>query len=73
MPGRWRGGPRTAPRTTDANLDCAFVEKVLVFVALKFGRPLMSTPPLAVIIICFFKIDPSLIIALDVGIIVLGF
>ena len=37
----WRGrhgGPRTLLRTTDANLDCAFVENALVFVAPKMGR-----------------------------------
>ena len=30
-----RGGPRTPSRTTDANLDCTFVENALVFVAPK--------------------------------------
>ena len=37
----WRArhrGPRTPSRTTDANLDCAFVENALVFVAPKIGR-----------------------------------
>ena len=29
-----RGGPRTLSRTTLANLDCAFVENTLVFIAL---------------------------------------
>ena len=29
------GGPRTASRTTDTNLDCAFVENALVFVVPK--------------------------------------
>ena len=33
-----RGGPRTPSTTTDANLDCAFVEKALVFVVPKLGR-----------------------------------
>ena len=32
-----RGGPRTQSRTTDANLDCPFVENALLFVALKIG------------------------------------
>ena len=26
-----RGGPRTSYRTTDANLDCAFVENALIY------------------------------------------
>ena len=34
-----RGGPRTLSRTTDANLDCAFVETALVFVVPKIGKP----------------------------------
>ena len=44
-----RGGPRTLYITTDANLDCAFVENAL-FVAPKIGRarallaPLMTPP-----------------------------
>ena len=33
-----RGGPRTPPTTTDANLDCAFVENLLVSVVPKIGR-----------------------------------
>ena len=32
--------PRTPSRTTDANLDCAFVENALLFVVLKIGRAL---------------------------------
>ena len=32
-----RGGPKTPSRTTDANLDCAFVENALVFVVLNIG------------------------------------
>ena len=42
-----RGGPRTPSRTTDANLDCAFVENSLVFVFPKIGRarlPLVPPP-----------------------------
>ena len=39
-----RGGPRTASRTIDANLDCAFIKNALVFVASKIGRAL-SAPP----------------------------
>ena len=41
-----RGGPRTPSGTTDANLDCAFAENALLFVALKIGRawPPLSTP-----------------------------
>ena len=35
-------GPRTSPETTDANLDCAFVESALLFVAMKIGR---ACPP----------------------------
>ena len=31
--------PRTASRTTYANLDCAFVENALVFAVLKIGVP----------------------------------
>ena len=34
-----RGGPWTLYRTTDANLDCAFVENTHLFEALKKGRP----------------------------------
>ena len=40
-----RGRPRTLSRTTDANLDWAFVEKALLFVVPKVGRarvPLMT-------------------------------
>ena len=36
----WRArhkGPRTPSRTTDANVDCAFVENALVFVVPKIG------------------------------------
>ena len=33
-----RRGPRTPTRTTDANLDCAFVENTIVFVVQKIGR-----------------------------------
>ena len=33
-----RGGPRTLSRTTDTNLDFAFVENTFVFVVLKIGR-----------------------------------
>ena len=33
------GGPRTLSRSIDANLDCAFVENELLYVALKMGRP----------------------------------
>ena len=32
-----RGGPRTPSRTTDANLDCAFVENALLFVVPNIG------------------------------------
>ena len=39
-----RGGPRTLSRTTDANLDCAFVENALVFVIPKIGCA--WTPPI---------------------------
>ena len=41
-----RGGPRTPSRTTDPNLDCAFVKNALVFVvwAIGVGDPL--GPPL---------------------------
>ena len=31
------GGPRGPSRTTDANLDCAFVGNALVFVVQKIG------------------------------------
>ena len=31
-------GPRTQSRTTDANLDCVFVENALVFVVPNIGR-----------------------------------
>ena len=40
-------GPRTLSKTTDANLDCTFVENELLFVALKIGRaraPLILPP-----------------------------
>ena len=33
-----RRGPSTSSRTTDGNLDCAFVEKALLYVALKIGN-----------------------------------
>ena len=33
-----RGGTRTPSRTTDENLDWAFVENALVFVVLNIGR-----------------------------------
>ena len=36
-------------RTTDANLDCAFVENTLAFIVLKIGwalGPPLTTPPL---------------------------
>ena len=33
------GCPRTPSRTTDVNLDCAFVENVLVLVVLNIGGP----------------------------------
>ena len=39
-----RGGLKTASRTTNTNLDCAFVENALLFVALKIGRPPLSAP-----------------------------
>ena len=32
-----RGGPRTPSRTTEANLDCAFVENALVSIFPNFG------------------------------------
>ena len=35
-----RGGPRTLLTTTDANLDCAFVENPLVFIVPKIGGAL---------------------------------
>ena len=38
-----RGGPRTAS-TTDANLDCAFVENVLVLIDPKIGGPGSTCP-----------------------------
>ena len=42
--------PRTPSRTTDANLDCAFVENALLFVVLKFGRALAPCrPPLIIL------------------------
>ena len=34
-----RERPRTPPRTTDANLDCVFVENALVFLDPKIGGP----------------------------------
>ena len=40
------GGPRTLSRTTDANLDCAFVEKTLVFVVPNIEGPGPLGPPL---------------------------
>ena len=42
----WRGGPRTPSRTTDTNLVFAFVENVLMFVALKIGRAWPPRSPL---------------------------
>ena len=36
-----RGGPRTPPTTTDANLDCAYVENALVFDVPIVARPEM--------------------------------
>ena len=41
-----RGGPRTPSRTSDANLDSAFVESALVFVVPKIGgaRALIGPP-----------------------------
>ena len=65
------GDPRTALRTTDANLDCAFFEKVLVFVAPEIGRAL-PPPGCNYYLFIFFTIDLSLMTALDVGMIVLG-
>ena len=47
-----RGGLRRALITTDANLDCAFVENALNFVALKIGRAL--PPPLAPLVVADF-------------------
>ena len=38
--------PRTRSRTTDANLDCAFVENALVFVVPKIGRTRAPFGPL---------------------------
>ena len=40
-----REGPRTLPRTTDANLNCVFVGNKLVFVIWKMGRPGPPLPP----------------------------
>ena len=40
------GGPRTPSKTADANLDCAFVENALVFVAPKIGRAWARLAPL---------------------------
>ena len=37
-----RRGPRTPTRTTDANLDCAFVENAIVFVLLNIGAILFT-------------------------------
>ena len=51
MWGARHGGPRTPTRTTDANLDCAFVENALVFVAPKIGRARASPPDLDTITI----------------------
>ena len=48
-----RGGPRTLSRTTDSNLDCAFVETALVFLVPKIGwvraplGPLVCPPAFA--------------------------
>ena len=39
------GCPKKASRTTDTNLDCAFVEKALVFVVLKIGGDRALLPP----------------------------
>ena len=36
--GSRRSGPRKQSTTTDANLDCAFVENALVFIVPKVGR-----------------------------------
>ena len=40
-------GRRAGPRTTDTNLDCAFVENALVFVVPKMGvaRAPLPLPP----------------------------
>ena len=49
---RCAGGPRTTSRTTDANLDCAFVENALVYVVPKIGwawAPLSAPPGLSVV------------------------
>ena len=51
----------TSSRTTDANLDCALVEKALGFVILKFGG--RGLGPLALIYVsiavCSFRILPA--------------
>ena len=41
-----RRGPRVPSRTTDANLDCAFVENALLFVVLKIGKTRQKHQPL---------------------------
>ena len=38
------GGPRTPLRTTDANLNCAFVEKALLFIVSNIGKAQMGLP-----------------------------
>ena len=38
-----RGGPQTLSTTTDANLECAFVENALVFIDREIQR---AQPPL---------------------------
>ena len=52
------GGPRTLSRTTDAKLDCVFVENALLFVVNNkleawplLAPPDLSTPP------CYYLID----------------
>ena len=42
-----RGGPRTPSRTTDANLDCTFVENTIVFIDSKIRKAKVyhPTPP----------------------------
>ena len=41
------GGPRTPSTTTDANLDCVFVENAVVFLDPKNGGPGPPPPPRA--------------------------
>ena len=64
----WRArceGPRTSSRPKDANLDCAFVENALVFVAPKIGSAL--APPWSQLVVPLGQAESSYLNEGEVG------